>query len=174
MSKEELLDNELRIRRFTPKAERELNLVATDIGRPITDLNLNLNLPALPKLLMEAIDTVSAREFEARDQQGRWHSLRIQPYKTLENRIDGAVMVRVDIDQLKRIQEKLRLQNRLIESSFEPIPIAAQRTRGAARGAGRVDGRVASDDQRWARSDCREPPPTERVWRAAAGAGDQP
>ena len=116
-----MVGNDLRIRRFTPMAERLLNLVATDVGRPITDLKLNLDLPELPELLTEVIDTVSARELEVQDQKGRWHSLRIRPYKTLENRIEGVVIVMVDIDQLKRAEENLREQYRLIETAYEPI-----------------------------------------------------
>jgi two-component system CheB/CheR fusion protein len=116
-----MLGNDLHIRRFTPMAERLLNLVATDVGRPITDLKLNLDLPNLPELLMEVIDTVSAREMELQDQKGRWHSFRIRPYKTLENKIEGVVIVMVDIDQLKRAEESLREQYRLIETSYEPI-----------------------------------------------------
>jgi len=118
-----MVGNDLRIRRFTPMAERILNLVATDVGRPITDLKLNLDLPELQTLLMDAIDTVSVKDLEVQDQQGRWHSLRIRPYKTLENKIDGAVILLVDFDQLKQVEEKLRWQNRLIETSIEPIYI---------------------------------------------------
>ncbi len=51
------------------------------------------------------IDTVSARECEVQDRQGLWYSLRIQPYKTLENKIDGAVIMLVDIDMLRRARE---------------------------------------------------------------------
>ncbi len=116
-----MLGNDLRIRRFTPMAERVLNLVATDVGRPITDLKLNLDLPDLPELLTDVIDSVSARELELQDQKGRWHSLRIRPYKTLENRIEGVVIVMVDVDQLKRAEENLREQYRLIETAYEPI-----------------------------------------------------
>jgi PAS domain S-box-containing protein len=115
-----MLDNDLRIRRFSPTAERLLNLVATDVGRPIIDLELNLDLPNLQELLTEVIDAQSARELEVLDQKGRWHSLRIRPYKTLENKIAGVVIVMVDIDQIKRCQEKLFLQTGMIESPFEP------------------------------------------------------
>ncbi|HEU0179969.1 MAG TPA: PAS domain S-box protein [Blastocatellia bacterium] len=118
-----MLGNDLRIRRFTPVAERALNLAPADVGRPIADLKLNLDLPELRELLMEVIDTASAKDLEIQDQQGLWHILRLRPYRTLENKIDGAVIILVDIDQLKQVEEKLRWQNRLIETSIEPIYI---------------------------------------------------
>jgi two-component system CheB/CheR fusion protein len=97
-----MLDNQLRIRRFTPAAEKLLNLIPTDVGRPISDLKLNLDCPDLERLTAEVIDTVSVKEVEAQDGVGRWHSLRVRPYRTLENKIDGAVITLVDIDALKK------------------------------------------------------------------------
>src|SRR5215831_17797777 len=94
-----MLGNDLRIRRFTPMAERALNLMATDVGRPITDLKLNLDLPELQNLLMEAIDTVSAKDLEVEDSNGNWYSMRIRPYRTADNKIAGVVMVLVDVLQ---------------------------------------------------------------------------
>ena len=93
------------VRRFTPMAEKILNLIPADLGRPIGDLKLSLSLPDLEPLLVEVIDTASTREYEVQDRQGRWYSLRIRPYKTLENEIDGAVILLVDIDTLRRARE---------------------------------------------------------------------
>jgi two-component system, chemotaxis family, CheB/CheR fusion protein len=101
---------DLRIRRFTPMAEKLFNLIATDIGRPIGDIKLNLSVGDLPQLLVEVIDSVTTRELEVQDRQGRWYLLRIRPYKTLDNVIDGAVIVLVDIDSLKQSQETLARQ----------------------------------------------------------------
>jgi two-component system, chemotaxis family, CheB/CheR fusion protein len=53
------------------------------------------------------IDTVSVREIETRDGAGRWHSLRVPPYRTLENKIDGAVVALVDIDTLKKTEGEI-------------------------------------------------------------------
>ena len=100
-----LLGNDLRIRRFTPLAEEVLNLIATDVGRPIKDLKPNIRVPDLEELFLKAIDTVSVTEREVQDAAGRWYSMQIRPYKTAENRIDGAVMVLVDIDSLRRAQD---------------------------------------------------------------------
>jgi len=103
-----MLDGRLRIRRFTPAAERLLNLLQTDVGRPIGDLKFNLDYPDLERLIQEVIDTVSVKERELRDGAGRWHSLRVRPYRTLDNRIDGAVLALLDIDALVRAEREIR------------------------------------------------------------------
>ena len=104
-----MLDGQLRIRRFTPAAEKLLNLIPTDVGRPIGDLKLNLDCTDLERLITEVIDTVSIKEVETRDGEGRWRSLRVHPYKTLENKIDGAVVALVDIDALKRTERVIEV-----------------------------------------------------------------
>lgn len=116
-----MLDPDLRIRRFTPSAEKLLNLIPTDIGRPVSDIKLKIDLPELERLLAETIDTVSTREQEVRDRDGRWYSLRIRPYKTLDNKIDGAVLVLVDVDALKRAEQGLRRLTVLFDQAFEPM-----------------------------------------------------
>ncbi|HWN42876.1 MAG TPA: chemotaxis protein CheB [Thermoanaerobaculia bacterium] len=100
-----LIDQKLRVRRFTPMAEKLFNLVPTDIGRPISDFKLNFSVPDLEPLLTEVIDTASTREREVQDRQGLWYSLRIQPYQTLDNKMDGAVIMLVDIETLRRARE---------------------------------------------------------------------
>ena len=117
-----VLGRDLTIRRFTPLAERAFNLLATDVGRPLGGIRHNLLAPpgvaptgagdslALPldleNLIRDVIDTVSVREREVQDRQGRWYSLRVRPYLTLDNRIDGAVLALVDIDALKRSERE--------------------------------------------------------------------
>jgi two-component system, chemotaxis family, CheB/CheR fusion protein len=111
-----MLDSQLRIRRFTPAAEKLLNLIRTDVGRPIGDLKLNLDYPDLERLIVEVIDTVSVKEVETRDSAGRWHSLRVRPYKTLDNKIDGAVVALVDIDALKQIERGIKAERDYAEA----------------------------------------------------------
>lgn len=103
-----MLGNDLRIRRFTPMTEKALNLITTDVGRPISDINLNIAITDLERLILDAIDTVTVKEQEVQDRSGRWYYMQIRPYKTMENKIDGAVMVLVDIDERKRAEETLR------------------------------------------------------------------
>ncbi|HEY0179931.1 MAG TPA: ATP-binding protein, partial [Dokdonella sp.] len=103
-----MLGRDLRIRRFTPTAERLLNLLPTDVGRAIGDVKLGLNVDDFEDMLAEVVDTVSVKEQLVQDRQGHWYSLRVHPYKTLENKIDGAVLVLVDVDELKRAEQALR------------------------------------------------------------------
>jgi two-component system CheB/CheR fusion protein len=102
-----LLTRELTIRHFTPVAEKVFNLVESDIGRPLKHVRHNLNLTDLEELLTEVIETVRERQREVQDRQGRWFSLRIRPYRTLDNRIDGAVLVLHDIDAVKRSEQEI-------------------------------------------------------------------
>jgi len=118
-----MLGQDLRIRRFTPMAEKMLNLISADVGRPMSDIKLNIDVPDLDTLLLEVVDTVTVIEREVRDRHGRWHLLRIRPYKTLDNRIGGAVLILVEIDAIKRNQEMLLRQTELLEQTHEPILI---------------------------------------------------
>jgi len=87
----------LKIRRFTPVAEHVLNLIPTDVGRPLSDIKPNLDTTVLEEATREVIDTVSSKELEARDRSGRVYAIRIRPYKDQENRISGAVLSFADI-----------------------------------------------------------------------------
>jgi two-component system CheB/CheR fusion protein len=102
-----MLSTDLRIRRFTPVAEKLFNLGAGDLGRPLRDIAFNLITPDLERLVQGAIQDVAPVEREVQDRGGRWYALRIRPYRTLENRIDGAVVVLVDIDALKRAERAM-------------------------------------------------------------------
>jgi signal transduction histidine kinase len=93
-----MVGNDLRIRRFTPVSQRLLNLIPTDVGRPISDINLNLDIQKLDREVAEVIDTLSPKVREVKDLSGRLYSLRIRPYRTEDNKIDGAVIVLVDLD----------------------------------------------------------------------------
>jgi two-component system, chemotaxis family, CheB/CheR fusion protein len=96
-----ILGPDLRIRRFTGMAERTLNLIPGDVGRPISDINLPLNIPDLKQQVLEVMETLSTRELEVKSSRGHWWSLRIRPYRTTDNKIDGAVLALVDIDAFK-------------------------------------------------------------------------
>src|SRR5438876_2824916 len=91
-----MLGNDLRIRRFTPHAEKMFNLIATDVGRSIIDINLNPKTPDIGSLVTDVIDSVTPKEIEVKDNNGRWYSIWIRPYRTADNKIDGAVIAFVD------------------------------------------------------------------------------
>jgi two-component system CheB/CheR fusion protein len=93
-----MVSADLRIRRFTPMAEKLLNLIPTDVGRPIGDIKPNIDIPELERLIVHTVDTVTVIERETRDRQGSTYLLRIRPYKNVENRIDGAVIALFDME----------------------------------------------------------------------------
>ena len=96
-----LLGRDLTIRRFSPLAEKAFNLLASDVGRPIGALKHNLDFPGLEQFVAQVIDTAQVEEREVRDKEGRWYLLRARPYLALDNKIDGATLVLVDINALK-------------------------------------------------------------------------
>jgi two-component system, chemotaxis family, CheB/CheR fusion protein len=120
-----ILGPRMQIRRFTPMAEKVLNMIPTDIGRPLTDINIGLDVKNIAGLVAEVMDTPATKEVDVQDAAGRWHSLRLRPYKTYENKIDGVVMTLIDIDQLKRTaaeaEEARKLAEAVIETTREPL-----------------------------------------------------
>ncbi len=96
-----MLGNDLCIRRFTPMAESVLGLSASDVGRPLRELRLPIDLPELERAVVEVTHQLTPFEREVRARDGHWFSLRLRPYKTLDNKLDGAVMTLLDIDRLK-------------------------------------------------------------------------
>jgi two-component system CheB/CheR fusion protein len=99
---------DLRVRRTTPVTERTLNLAPGDVGRPIGDLRLSVEIPDLEALLRDVIETLILQEREIRGRDGRWYAVRVRPYRTADNRIDGAVISFVDIDVIKSSLEQAK------------------------------------------------------------------
>jgi two-component system, chemotaxis family, CheB/CheR fusion protein len=122
-----ILGQDMRIRRFTPMAEKVLNVIPTDIGRPLSDLNINLKVEDLPRLMAEVMDSLTIRELEVQDSLGRWFSMRLRPYKTADNKIDGVVLTLIDIDEMKRtisaLEEARDFSQAVVESTREPLAV---------------------------------------------------
>src|SRR5262249_33003494 len=119
-----IVASDLRIRRFTPMAERVLNLIASDIGRPIGHIKPNIECPDLEEMILDVIEQVHPREREVLDRQGRWLSLHIRPYKNLENRIDGAVLALFDVDAVRQQAAASRdLLATLVDTVREPLVV---------------------------------------------------
>jgi two-component system CheB/CheR fusion protein len=97
-----MLDSDLRIRRFNPGAQKVLNLIPNDIGRSINDLKLTFEVKDLDRLVLDVVENLETREIEVQDRAGRWYALRVRPYKTAEKKIEGAVLVLIDITHLKK------------------------------------------------------------------------
>jgi hypothetical protein len=108
-----MVGRDLRIRRFTPGSERVMNLIATDVGRPITDIALRVSVPDLGELLTHVIENIGMAERELCDETGHWYSMRIRPYQTDDNRIEGAVITLVDVDELRGTLARVTQASRL-------------------------------------------------------------
>jgi two-component system CheB/CheR fusion protein len=104
-----ILGADRRIRRFTPAAEPLLNLIPTDVGRPISDIKPNIDIPELDRLISEVIDKIGFVERDVQGRNGRWYSLRMRPYASAENRTGGVLMALLDIDAMKRGFEQVRV-----------------------------------------------------------------
>ncbi len=131
-----MLGKDRRIRRFTSPAEKLLNLLPNDIGRPIHNIRPNLRVPDLDSLITEVIDDVSQKELEIQDREGRWYSMRLRPYRTADGRINGVLMIFIEIHTLKTTQEALREQ-----SSFSA---AVMESSGALAMVTDAEGRVVA------------------------------
>jgi chemotaxis methyl-accepting protein methylase len=114
------LDIDLKVRRFTTGANQLFKLIPGDVGRPLSDIASDLNYPELLGDAQEVLRTLNYSEKAVSASDGRWFSIRIMPYRTLENVIDGVVITFSDITQAKtleaRLQESERVSRELIDS----------------------------------------------------------
>jgi two-component system CheB/CheR fusion protein len=103
------VDQQMRIRRFTPTATQLINLIQTDVGRPVGHIVSNLaDYESLLTDTQAVLDTLIPKELEVQTKAGDWYLLRIRPYRTLENVIEGAVLTFYDITEMKKAREALR------------------------------------------------------------------
>jgi two-component system CheB/CheR fusion protein len=118
-----MVGRDLRIRRFTRAMEPMLNLIASDVGRSITDLQPQMELPDLRRLLLDAMEGGDRKPRDIRDAHGHWYSLRILPSVGPDGRTDGAVLMLIDIDAAKR---GLDFAEAIVETVREPLVILDQ------------------------------------------------
>jgi two-component system CheB/CheR fusion protein len=103
------VDHHLNIRRFTPAATQVINLIQTDVGRPVGHIVSNLvGYDCLLENTQAVLDTLTPKELQVQTKAGDWYLLRIRPYRTLENVIEGAVLTFFDITEITRAREALR------------------------------------------------------------------
>jgi two-component system CheB/CheR fusion protein len=114
-----MVNADLRIRRFTPMAEKLFNLIPGDLGRPIGNIQPGFEGPGLQDLIGEVIDNVSSRSVEVRDRDGRSFTLAVRPYKNAANQIDGAVLTLYDIDAVRREEVRTRFYKEMAKGAME-------------------------------------------------------
>jgi two-component system, chemotaxis family, CheB/CheR fusion protein len=119
------LDKELSIRRYTVQATKIFKFIKSDIGRPFTDQASDLIYPEMADDAHEVLRTLVFKERQIPGKNGQWFSVRIMPYRTFDDRIDGLVITFINITELKRADEKLnesdQIQRLLIDSSKDII-----------------------------------------------------
>ena len=118
-----MLTSDLHIRQFTPPMQKLLSVLPSDIGRPIGNIRMQLSVEDIEPLLKHVLETLSTHESEVQDREGKWHLLRIRPYRTSDNKIEGLVMVLVDIDQLRSSQQMLIEARDFSLSVVESVPV---------------------------------------------------
>ncbi len=119
------LDNDLNIKRFTEEAKALVTIRKTDVGRPISELTSNLLPDTLAADCREVLKTLVFKQGEVRTHDGRWYLMRIMPYRTAENVIDGLVVTFVNVGQVKKAgeaDEKARLYfESIVDTVREPL-----------------------------------------------------
>jgi two-component system CheB/CheR fusion protein len=115
------LDRDLNVRRFTPQATKIIKLIPADVGRPVTDLATELRYPELADDAREILRTLASAEKPISARDGRWFTVRIMPYQTLDDRIDGVVITFADITAAKTLEVKLRGQHASREKDFAEL-----------------------------------------------------
>jgi two-component system, chemotaxis family, CheB/CheR fusion protein len=118
-----MVGRDLRIRRFTRAMEPMWNLIASDVGRSITDLQPRMKLPDLRRLLLDAMEGSDRKPRDVRDADGRWYSVHILPSVGPDGKPDGAVLMLIDIDAAKR---GLDFAEAIVETVREPLVILNQ------------------------------------------------
>ncbi|MBE0485467.1 chemotaxis protein CheB [Marinobacter sp.] len=102
------LDQELNVRRYTERASAIVSLRESDIGRPLSDLTSSLRYPELQEDALQTLNTLAVSEKQITTIDDRWFSVRIIPYRRLDNVIDGVVITLVDITETKNLESALR------------------------------------------------------------------
>jgi chemotaxis methyl-accepting protein methylase/PAS domain-containing protein len=103
------LTNDLHVRRFTTQAVRLFKLIPGDVGRPLTDITNELDYPLLQEDSLQVLRTKVFTDKEVSTRDGRWFNVRIMPYLTTGNKMDGVVMTFTDITRAKALEAKLRM-----------------------------------------------------------------
>jgi len=116
------LDGDLHVRRFTTPTARIIKLIPADIGRPVTDIASDLDYPQLAEHAREVLRTLVFRETQVETHDGRCFAVRIMPYRTLENVIDGVVITFTDASTSRSLETALRDQTDQNRQMDESLP----------------------------------------------------
>jgi chemotaxis methyl-accepting protein methylase/signal transduction histidine kinase len=115
------LDDQLRIRQFTPAATKLLSLIDSDLGRPVGHVTQNFTGVDLAADARTALQSLAPLEKEVQDREGQWYTMRILPYRTLDNRIEGTVVTFSNVSRLKEVESHLRYEKTYAERIAETV-----------------------------------------------------
>ena len=113
------LDNQLHVRRFTSGTDKLFKLIPGDVGRPLSDITSTLHYPEMIDEAREVLRTLVFTEKQIPATDGRWFSVRIMPYRTMEDVIGGVVITFADITAAKVLEMELRAENSRLKSQLE-------------------------------------------------------
>ncbi|WP_286351834.1 MULTISPECIES: chemotaxis protein CheB [Geobacter] len=113
------LDNELNVRRFTTGADKIFKLIPGDVGRPLSDITNDLSYPGMMEDTRKVLRTLVYSEKQIAATDGRWFTVRIMPYRTMEDVIGGVVITFADITAAKALEAELREENAKLKALFE-------------------------------------------------------
>jgi len=116
------LDSDMCIKRYTPAVTELFSLIKTDIGRPLADIAPKIEYDGFVDDANEVVKTLTRKEVKVMTKAGRWFSVRILPYRTLDNVIDGVVATFMDISSLKHA-ETLRHMSTIVNDSNDAITV---------------------------------------------------
>jgi two-component system, chemotaxis family, CheB/CheR fusion protein len=119
------VDHRLRILRFTPAATKIINLIQSDIGRPVS--HIVSNLPGYGNLKEDTqavLDTLVHKEIDVQTAEGLWYTMRIQPYRTMDNVIEGAVLTFMDVTAARKLHEALRMNEERLRVALSAASIS--------------------------------------------------
>lgn len=117
-----IVGSDLVIRRYNPRAEQVLGLVTADLGRLLSSIKTRFEAANPEELIFRTIKTLQPGEREICNSDGRWYLLRTRPYRTLENKLEGAVLTVIDIHDLKTTQQRLEASERAWREMVEQAP----------------------------------------------------
>ena len=121
------LDDDLCVKRFTPQATQVVNLIASDVGRPIGHFATKLKYDRLVQDAQQVLDTLVPKEVQVQADDGRWYNMRVLPYRTADNVIDGVVITFADTTAMKqteaRLQEAREFAENIIATIREPLVV---------------------------------------------------
>ena len=115
------LDSSLRVRRFTDVIKPIISLISNDVGRSITDLKVNLLDESFVNDVRDVLDTLQFKERQVETTEGMWFQMRVMPYRTSENRINGVAVTFNDISAIKELEKSLQEAKSYAQSIVETV-----------------------------------------------------